>query len=74
MVNITGRFPALHPHCISVDLKALAKPLRWFCQQNTKKLFQSIPRLNTRFSFLAPLYHQRKWRSLAGVLLAGMCD
>lgn len=36
MVNITSRFLALHPHCVSFDPRAVAKVLRWFRQQHTK--------------------------------------
>lgn len=36
MVNITSRFLALHPDCVSVDPRAVAKALRWFRQQHTK--------------------------------------
>lgn len=36
MVNISSWFLALHPHCVSVDPEAVAKALRWYCQQHTK--------------------------------------
>lgn len=58
MVN---RFLALHPHCVSFDPGAVAKVLRWFRQQHTQRLFTSIRRPRTCFSFFfTPLYHQRE--------------
>lgn len=36
MGDITSRFLALHPHCVSFDPRAVAKVLRWFRQHHTK--------------------------------------
>lgn len=36
MVNTTSWFLALHPHCVSVDLEAVAQTLRCFRQRHTK--------------------------------------
>lgn len=68
MVNITSWFLTFHPHCIRVDPRPWRRNLDG-STSHTQKLFKSIPHPKTCFFFfLAPLYHQRKWCSLAGVI------
>lgn len=68
MVNITSWFLTFHPHCIRVGPRPWRRNLDG-STSHTQKLFKSIPHPKTCFFFfLAPLYHQRKWCSLAGVI------
>lgn len=75
MVNLTSWFLALHPHCVSVDLEAAAKALRWFRQRHTKA-FQNLFHVQRLVSPSSWLHYTIKGSGVhwPGFLLAGMCD